>query len=368
MRDLRISEADENGVVLETLDGEKFHLEIDESVRKTIKAAGARPGAQSSVTPRDIQDRVRSGQSIAEIIAETGGDLGFVEMFALPVMDELEHMIASARSVRLTVAGDRFSDDSQIEFGDLIDRRLADSGATKLSWTSKRTESATWIISLVFEIGGNYGSAAWSFDPRKVEITPEDETASALAVLDGNPGPLPKSRFATESPAAFRKPVEAAERKTQKEKATVTPLIAVPETETSSEEESEVEPVDVPQNSGATVTNVTTLQFKVEEPTQTDPVMADEEPQQGAVSEERIDEAAEAAAIEIEVEEEVAEELDYVDAESLEQVQPNSAIESSHDEDSQEPPTTTGSIGLGKKGRASMPSWDEIVFGTKTDE
>jgi hypothetical protein len=28
----------------------------------------------------------------------------------------------------------------------------------------------------------------------------------------------------------------------------------------------------------------------------------------------------------------------------------------------------TGPIGKGRKGRAAMPSWDEIVFGARTDE
>lgn len=369
MRDLRISDADENGVVLETPEGEKFRLEIDESVRKTLKAAGVRPAPQTFVTPRDIQDRVRAGQSIAEITAETGGAIDFVEMFALPVMDELQHMIDSARSVRLTVVGDRFSDDSQIEFGDLVDRRLMDSGASNLTWSSKRTEAATWIVTLAFEIGGNIGSAAWSFDPRKVEITPEDETASALSVLDGNPGPLPKSRFATEPPAAFRKPLEAAEPSAPKEKATVTPLIAVREPVTSTKEEHAVAPTDALADAETKVTNVTTLQFKVEESTQTD--LAQETPEalpETETVEDDSESTQDTPMPETEAAEESTEEIDYVEAESIPGEQPENDPVVEDDAEALEPPTTTGSIGLGKKGRASMPSWDEIVFGTKTDD
>ena len=383
MRDLRLIESDENSIVLETADGEKFKLEVDHSVKTAIRTAGAKPTSSSDLSPRDIQDRVRSGQSIDEIVTETGADAGFVETFALPVIDELQHMVASARSVRLTIPGDRFNDDSQIEFGELVDRRLTDNGATSLVWSSKRAESAVWLVSVSFELAGNYGVASWLFDPRKVELTAEDETASALSVLEGNPGPLPKSRFATEPPAAFRKKEPASHKSTSAPSSeAVAPVIDL-----AAAREPQIEAVVASHDAAAelrdpepAVMNVTTLQFKAEPVSQ--PLLESELEETETVIDEveviLVEEQEEVDFIEpddlVEVVEvvEIVESTDLVDEPAIEDV-PEADIAddvppAQPPQEAVEPPTSTGSIGIAKKGRASMPSWDEIVFGTKTDD
>lgn len=396
MRDLRLVTSDENGMTLEALDGEKFILAVDDSVKAAVRASGSKSVDDTKLTPRDIQDLVRSGLTIDEIVAQSGADAHFVETFALPVMDELEHMVASARSVRLTIPGDRFSDDSQIEFGELVDRRLIDNGAAGVTWSSKRGESAVWLVSVAFELSGNFGVASWLFDPRKVELTAEDETAGALSVLDGNPGPLPKSRFATEPPAAFRKPSQTG--KSEKaDKVTVAPVIDIAAARDAQVEEP-VEATVVRETASPlpdqaatnqaepVVMNVTTLQFKTEtvelveetEPEAVAPVSESEhvvlvvEPDQEQVEEIDTDQATHDDEVDA-----VGEAIDSIDAldiadepieDDIPEVDIASDLPTEDDSAEIEPPTSTGSIGLPKKGRASMPTWDEIVFGTKTDD
>jgi hypothetical protein len=394
MRDLRLTSSEQNGIVLEALDGEKFLLQVDDAVKAAVRTAGAKAAPDTSLTPRDIQERVRSGQGIDDIIAESGADAHFVETFALPVIDELRHMVDSARSVRLTIPGDRFSDDSQIEFGELVDRRLVDNGASSISWSSKRSESAFWIVSVAFELGGNFGLASWLFDPRKVELAPEDETASALSVLDGNPGPLPKSRFATEPPAAFRKQTTTIKRESPK----VAPVIDISsarETPSSTESPSQAEPeISVEPPTTTASMNVTTLHFKAEntfdevlavEDAAGEQVKTDEPVEEFVEIEETVDvsvEIEETVEIPAESEEHIDESLltadaivDEVEAEAIEvapfedgEVNDSPEADAGVEASPQEPTTATGSIGIAKKGRASMPSWDEIVFGTKTDD
>ncbi len=387
MRDLRLVTSDENGITLESLDGEKFKLQVDDAVKAAVRASGAKPEGASQLTPRDIQDLVRSGLTIDEIVAQSGADAHFVETFALPVLDELEHMVASARSVRLTIPGDRFSDDSQIEFGELVDRRLTDNGATQITWSSKRGESAIWLVSVAFELGGNFGVAAWLFDPRKVELTAEDETASALSVLDGNPGPLPKSRFATEPPAAFRKPQQSEKpASAPASKPTVAPVIDIaaardaqaeaPVEQTAVEPEPQEDaPLAEISPAEPVVMNVTTLQFKAE------PVETTSGPEENAIEAEPESEPTEtvdylevveiAEVLEVDELQDATTTIDIVDEPAIEDIPAVDISADSSTEDVSEPtepPTSTGSIGLPKKGRASMPTWDEIVFGTKTDD
>ena len=123
------------------------------------------------------------------------------------------------------------------------------------------------------------------------------------------------------------------------------------------------------------VMNVTTLQFKAE-PVET--TSEPEEPLLGAHPESETTETVDylevveiVEVVEVDLAQDATTSIDIVDEPAQEDVPAvdisaeSSAAEAS---ESNEPPSATGSIGLPKKGRASMPSWDEIVFGTKTED
>ena len=92
MRELRLVGVDEGAVTLETLDGEKLRLPVDEQVRSAVRSAAVHSTKALSLTPREIQDRIRAGHTIAEIVEATGVAEDFVSKFAQPVMDELAHL------------------------------------------------------------------------------------------------------------------------------------------------------------------------------------------------------------------------------------------------------------------------------------
>ncbi|MFM5904086.1 MAG: septation protein SepH [Microbacteriaceae bacterium] len=370
MREVRLADSESDALILETLDGEKFRLSVNDALKFAVRTVGPKPVAQS-LTPRDIQDRIRAGESIDSIVESSGADAHFVSTFALPVLDELEHMISSARAVRLTIPGDRFNDDSQIEFGALIDQRLADNGAESANWSSKRFDATKWHITLGFQLGENYGSATWSFDPRRVELDPEDETAAALSTLETNPGPLPKSKFSTEPPVAFRKTttsVEAApaaatvtELKPKVEKVSV-----IQETAIEAEAPLPVEPDEAPAavSDAATETMATVIELVVEDPElhETDIELTE--------AEDDVDESVgEIAAPQNTGDDELTIQADVSSVEPEKEVEEEMqpAISAAPPVESS-PTTDTGSIAVAKKGRASMPSWDEIVFGTKSED
>lgn len=379
MRELRLADGETDALILETLDGEKFRLPVNDALKFAVRTVGPKPAAQS-LTPRDIQDLIRAGESIDSIVASTGADAHFVSSFALPVLDELEHMIASARAVRLTIPGDRFNDDSQVEFGALIDARLADNGATSATWTSKRFDAAKWHITLSFKLGDNYGGATWSFDPRRVELDPEDETAAALSILETNPGPLPKSKFSSEPPVAFRKTAATPEApavtatvtelKPKTEKAVTEPKIVESAPPVVIEQKVAIEAVEEPDtpveptvSKVEVIANVTTLiPAQLDEPEldvdypETINLVVDEPLEEAFVDD--APETLDAAPVAVDEKPEAVAPEPETSVAVDEKVAP---LESA-------PTTDTGSISVTKKGRASMPSWDEIVFGTKSED
>jgi hypothetical protein len=393
MQEIRLTGNEDGAILLESSDGTSYRLTVDEALKTAVRKASSAASGAASITPREIQEQVRAGKTVQQIADETGAELEFLLTFALPVLDELDHMVASARAVRLTIPGDRFNDDSQVEFGDLVDGRLQENGATDILWTSSRADGAVWLIGVSYQVGKNAGSAHWIFDPRKVTLTPEDESASALSVLELNPGPIPKVRVVTDPPKAFRKEDETVQVQEEPVGATVVDLAAARNAANDLLDEIQKRRSETIKEETETVlTSVATPDeaddldvddLFDEDDSQEVPV--DEEATSQELSfeslapapvEEAVTEADEVLAVEV-VEEElvvVSEPEPVIEPEPEPEPEPVAEPEpvdppapKTRSMPIAEPPTTTGSIDSPRKGRTSMPSWDEIVFGTKAD-
>lgn len=181
MTELRLNGSDGDYLLLESLTGDKYRLAIDESLRAALKRSTHDQASQVQLTPREIQTEIRSGHSVEELIARSGDPRQYVEKFAAPVLDEISHVIASAVSVRISIAGDRHTDISHIEFGDIISSRLEASGVTSFDWSARRDEQQVWLVSANYEMNGDKQRATWSFDVKKMVLAPENENAVKLS-------------------------------------------------------------------------------------------------------------------------------------------------------------------------------------------
>lgn len=394
MDDIRLFETDGDFLVLEAQDGQKFRLLIDDTIRSSVKREKMQQLDSVSITPREIQEEIRNGATIDQLIAESGATFEFIEKFAAPVIAELEHIVSSALSVRLTIAGDRYNDSTQIEFGEIITGRLITSGASAISWVAKKIEPNNWHIVANYTLNGIAGSATWSFDPRRLTLSPESETAVTLSSQETlNNSVIPKLRtvdltgvaettvlddvipigrgaefetpFAREpepdqfdverpepsTPAAFLKPVNDVQRTSQ----TSTPQ--APQADASSPVQATAPtPQASPEPLSATADLLEALRRKrtereVEKPAAT---ALDSHPDTSSLR--VIDITPTPTQPEYTSEPSVETGID-VGTEST-----GSTIVNA-DENSSEPKTSAP-----KKGRATMPSWDEIVFGTKADD
>lgn len=213
MIELRFLRTDGDFVVLENSEGETFRVANDEALRRAAKREPALAQSVGTLSPREIQDEVRSGTGIAELATKSGAALEYIEKFAAPVIDELAHIVQTALSVRITVAGDRYSETAQVEFGNLIAERLALSGFSNFSWSSSKAELGDWRVTC--DLGDQI--AIWTFDPRKLNLSPDNELAVQLSATQSfTDSPIPKLKsMSTETvaphsqsvPAAFVKPV-----------------------------------------------------------------------------------------------------------------------------------------------------------------
>ena len=180
MRDIRFVSGDSESLILETLDGEKLRLTVDASVREATRKS-PEGAAANNLSPREIQDSIRAGSSIEELAAASGDSIEFVRRFAVPVLEELEHMVASALAVRVEISPDRYNEARYQEFGELVAERLRNGGASNLTWHASRETPTTWMISVNYETATGSGIASWSYEPRHLVLSPENETAVNLS-------------------------------------------------------------------------------------------------------------------------------------------------------------------------------------------
>jgi hypothetical protein len=385
MQEIRLTGNEDGAILLESSDGTSYRLTVDEALKTAVRKASSSASVAAGITPREIQEQVRAGKTVQQIADETGAQLEFLLTFALPVLDELDHMVASARAVRLTIPGDRFNDDSQVEFGDLVDGRLQENGATDIRWTSSRADGAVWLIGVSYQVGKNAGSAHWIFDPRKVTLTPEDESASALSVLELNPGPIPKVRVVTDPPKAFRKEDETVPVQEEPVGATVVDLAAARNAANDLLDEIQKRRSETIKEETEPVLTFVATPDETEgaddlfDEDDSQDVPVDEEATSQELSfeslapapvEDAVTDADEVVAVEV-IEEELVvdpEPEPLAEPEPVAEPQPvDPPAPKTRSMPIAEPPTTTGSIDTPRKGRTSMPSWDEIVFGTKAD-
>jgi hypothetical protein len=181
MDEMRFIEADEDYVFLESADGVKFRLQIDDQLRAATKRVTAAITSTLSVSPREIQERVRSGASVSQLAESTGMSVELISKFAAPVLDEIAFVVNTALSVRLTFAGARPNTTEQIEFGEVIASRLRASGASAIEWSAIKLEGSTWRLRAAFLLASEAHEAAWLFEPKKLSLAPDNDMAIRLS-------------------------------------------------------------------------------------------------------------------------------------------------------------------------------------------
>ena len=183
MDELRVLRREENALILANELGEEFRFIVDEAAASEVRQISKRSMGTLSIRPREIQSRLRSGKSRAEVAAETGLDEADVERFEEPVRAEQRYMLdlAHALPVRTEPSVDASSQVDEQRFGEVIAERLIGLGSQESVWRSWRDENAGWLIGLVFNTSDGEHDAIWGFDHRKRVLTPVSPDATNLS-------------------------------------------------------------------------------------------------------------------------------------------------------------------------------------------
>ena len=189
MHDLRLVAVtpERTHLVLEDDDNEQFRVPIDERLTAVMRHDHSRPGQleialDSPLSPRDIQARVRSGQSAQDVAAASGMPLARVDRYAGPVLAEREHVAEQAK----VAPSRRQSGGNAPTLGDQIDSRLRDLRVSDdaVAWDAWRTDEDRWTVHLSYLAGARERVALWVFDPRGRVLVPDNDEARWLVDED----------------------------------------------------------------------------------------------------------------------------------------------------------------------------------------
>ncbi|RZS54293.1 DUF3071 family protein [Microcella putealis] len=201
MEELTVIGAENGALVVVGDDGTRYRVPITEALHTAIRQNRPAQPAAHRVSPREIQAQIRAGKSAAEVVAATGEALEYVRRFEGPVLAEREYVVTAARSVPVAVAADTESGVAAHTFGGVIDQRLDELGATEIVWSSWKTD-VLWSVRVAFLDGDTERSALWNFDPKKSTLSPANHEAQSLSQQgDGPATALPRLRAVTSDPA-----------------------------------------------------------------------------------------------------------------------------------------------------------------------
>ncbi|MEU6442866.1 septation protein SepH [Streptomyces sp. NPDC047046] len=185
MPELRVVAVSNDGtrLVLKAADNTEYTLAIDERLRAAVRGDRPRLGqieieVESHLRPRDIQARIRAGASAEEVAQLAGIPVDRVRRFEGPVLAERAFMAERARKTPVRRPGESAGP----QLGDAVQERLMMRGADKetAQWDSWRRDDGTWEVLLVYRLVGETRSASWTYDPPRRLVQAVDDEARAL--------------------------------------------------------------------------------------------------------------------------------------------------------------------------------------------
>jgi Protein of unknown function (DUF3071) len=221
MHELRLVAVSEDGsyaILAVPGRGGRFSLPIDDRLRTVARGQFSRLAqyeieVESPLRPKEIQDRIRAGETADEIADAAGIPIERVRRFEGPVLAEREYRAQEAQRATVRSPGDTGPGP---RLGEVVAERLAELGASPddARWDSRKRSDGNWQVQLTFTAGGRSQAAEWVFDPRRRHIAPDDDHAARLCLPADDLAPLsfsaPGAATATVTPIASRLGTQAA--------------------------------------------------------------------------------------------------------------------------------------------------------------
>ena len=163
-----------------TDDGEELAVVVDDQLRAALRGGRPRPPRlenqmDSSLSPRDIQARIRAGATLEEVAEVAGLAHERVERFAAPVLAEREHVAIMAVAAPVRRRGETSAHRNlRVTVGDRLLKRGVD--VDSIAWDAYRLEDGRWAVTADYRLEDADRHATFTFDARgRYSVAADDE-------------------------------------------------------------------------------------------------------------------------------------------------------------------------------------------------
>ena len=184
MRELELDGIHDDGehVILVDSDGDRFTLRVDEALRAAVRrdrpALGMIQADESApLRPREIQTLLRSGRSAEDIADVANVPLDHVRRYEGPILAEREFTAQRARTFPVTRGGPSLATE-------VAERLAARQAEADTAWDAWRRSDGTWTLELTFSAGGRTRQAHWLTDLEARTLVPLDDEAHWISDED----------------------------------------------------------------------------------------------------------------------------------------------------------------------------------------
>ncbi|MCT2025804.1 septation protein SepH [Dermabacter hominis] len=205
MRELTLGGLHENSdhLILLDAEGERYTVRIDEALRAAVRRDASSVGLiqqshSSALRPKDIQAMLRGGSTVESIAELADMDVEHVKRYEGPVRAERDHTARRAQEFRTSKGGTE-------KLIDVVEPRLRARGVEDdIDWDAWRRSDGTWTLQLTFVAGGRSRIATWQADLPNRVVTAEDNEARWLSDSEvSHEAPSARPRFKAQRAHVF---------------------------------------------------------------------------------------------------------------------------------------------------------------------
>ncbi|MFW6774726.1 septation protein SepH [Nocardioides sp. CPCC 205120] len=176
---------DKRRLVLVSDAGVEFTLDVDARLRAALRGDTDRLGQleitmESTLRPRDIQARIRAGASPDDVAQAAQTTVERIMGFVAPVLAERAHVAERAQASSLRRRGDGAT--AARTLGEAVAAHLRSRSLSPdtVTWDAWRRDDGRWTLTGAFVAGKRRGTATFTFDLRGSYVVADDEDARWL--------------------------------------------------------------------------------------------------------------------------------------------------------------------------------------------
>jgi hypothetical protein len=144
---------------------------------------------ESELTPKEIQARLRAGESVEDVAKAAKVPVQRVMRYAGPVISERDRVVDQARSAKLHRSR---GPEAETALGAVVEQRLAATAGLRtetVRWDARRRDDGAWVVSLSYSARGGNRTAQWLWQPSGRQLTSLNALGTRMGTEDASASP-----------------------------------------------------------------------------------------------------------------------------------------------------------------------------------